>query len=309
MHFRTGQSGRSATHSSMGASHPTTRNGKTGPQSAAVYNADSRMSEVPGIRSLSTRFRILVEVTSRQPSVTQKDVARELGITVQAVSEHMKELLAAGLVTSRGRSSYTITPSGVDWLLRHARELESYFDRISRLVRDISVTPAIADDALDAGQKATLEMRDGMLHARQWLAANPAHGVVISNTAQGRDVGITRIEGVIPLAPAEIIVATLPAIQDGGSQRADSQRLGRLAKKAGLIAASGVEAVVLLNLSGVESFARHAAVAAVIEAASAGVQCLLVCTQPELAQVSERLAESGLRFSVIDLTLHGGSAT
>lgn len=264
------------------------------------------MSDIIESRSLSTRFRILVEIASRQPSVQQKDVARELGITVQAVSERMKELLSAGLVTSRGRASYAVTTSGVDWLLRHARELESYSERLARIVRDISVTAAIADTGLVEGQQVALEMRDGLLRARPWRAGDATSGIVASHADPGRDAGITRIEGVIPLTVKEAIVATLPAVQDGGSRHTDIPRLSRLARATGFIAASSVESMVALNLAGIESYSRWASASAVIEAAAAGVQCLLVCTESDLSRVSERLSEAGLQFCVIDLTLQQG---
>jgi len=268
-----------------------------------VYNTNGPMKDVPESPSVSTRFRILVEIASRQPSVQQKDVARELGITVQAVSERMKELVAAGLVVSRSRSSYSITPSGVDWLLRHARELESYSERISRIVRDISVTAALGDCDLARGQKVALEMRDGLLHARPWSDGAPASGIAVANTEATTDAGITRIEGVIPLASTEVVVATLPTVQDGGSRRTDAPRLRRLAQKSGLVAGMGVESLVALRIAGVEPHNQWASPSAVIEAASSGLGCLLVCTEADLPRVSDRLAEAGLQFSVVDLSL------
>ncbi len=263
------------------------------------------MTEAPESRSISTRFRILVEIASRQPSVQQKDVARELGVTVQAVSERIKELVAAGLVTTRGRASYSVTPSGVDWLLRHARELESYSERISRIVREISVTAAIADTLLEQGRKVALEMREGELHARLWRDGDPTSGLVITEAREGGDAGISRIEGVIPLKTSEVVVANVPAVQDGGSRRVDVARLRRLAKGPGLIAAVGVESKVALALAGIEPHCRWAAPAAVIEAASAGIPCLLVCTEADLPRISERVNEAGLQFTVVDLALPG----
>ena len=261
------------------------------------------MTDLPESRSVSTRFRILVEIASRQPSVQQKDVARELGITVQAVSERIKELVTAGLVVSRGRASYSVTPSGVDWLLRHARELESYSERISRIVRDISVTAALADSPLSQGQKVALEMRHGVLHARPWGDGDPTSGVVVATTQEGGDAGITRIEGVIPLIACEVVIATLPAIQDGGSRRTDPARLRRLAQRSTFVAALGVESIVALRLAGIEPDCRWAAPAAVVEAASSGISCVLVCTEADLPRISERVTEAGLQFSVVDLTL------
>jgi putative transcriptional regulator len=263
----------------------------------------ARMADIFEGRSISTRFRILVEIASRQPSVQQKDVARELGITVQAVSERMKELVAAGLVVSRSRASYSVTPSGVDWLLRHARELQSYSERISRIVRDISVTAAVADADLAEGQRVALEMKEGVLHARPWHHGDPASGGVVSEAVVGRDVGITGIEGVIPLAAADVVLATLPAIQDGGSRRADTARLRLLAQRSGLVAAVGVESLVALRLAGIEPHCRWSSPAVVAEAASSGIPCVLVCSEADLPRVSERLGEAGVRFSVAYLSL------
>ncbi len=261
------------------------------------------MTDVSESPSVSTRFRILMEIASRQPSVQQKDVARELGITVQAVSERMKELVAAGLVVSRGRASYSVTPSGVDWLLRHARELQSYSERISHIVRDISVTAAVADGDLAQGQKVALEMREGLLHARPWSDGYPASGFVAAAAGAGGDVGITKVEGVIPLAVAEVVIAALPAIQNGGSRRADIARLRRLAKPCGLVAAVGVESIIALRLAGIEPQYHWAVPGAVTEAALAGVTCLLVCSEADLSRVAERLSEAGVQFSLVDLAL------
>ncbi len=261
------------------------------------------MADVSPDRSVSTRFRILVEIASRQPFVQQKDIARELGVTVQAVSERIKELVASGLVASRGRSSYMVTPAGVDWLLRHSRELQSYSERISRIVHDISVTAALADGDLHSAQKVALEMRDGVLRARPWVQGDASSGTTIADAVDGTDVGVAGIEGVIPLSSTTLLLASVPAVQDGGSRRTDLSRLSRLAANAGLIATAGVEALVALRLAGSCPDCRWAVVSAVIEAASTGVQCLLVCNEAELGRISDRLANSGLQYSVVDLTL------
>ncbi len=261
------------------------------------------MRSAPVARSISTRFRVLVEIASRQPSVQQKDVARELGLTVQAVSEQVRDLVAAGMVASRGRASYAVTPSGVDWLLRHTRELQSYADRVSRLVRDITVTAAVADVDLDEGTKVSLEMRHGVLHACEWREDDPASGVVVAPAREGTDVGVTGIQGIIPLLVAEVFVAVTPAVQYGGSRGVDCARLRRIAGESRLVAAMGVEALVALGIAGVEPLHRWAPIEAVIDAASSGEASLLVCSESELPRVSDRLSEAGVTFSVLDLAL------
>ncbi len=260
------------------------------------------MTDIFDGRGVSTRFRILVEVASRQPSVQQKDVAEELGITVQAVSEHMKELIQADCVVSHGRTRYSVTPQGVNWLLRTARELQKYSERVSGVVRDIAVSAALAGEDLDAGQTVALVMQDGLLRARPQRDGDPARGTVVDRAAAGMDVGISGIEGVIPLSPGEVLVATMPAVQDGGSLRVDGEKLRALVSKAGVVAAAGIEALVALRSSGREPDCWWASSSSVVEAASYGVSCLLLCPETELSRVSERLMDSGIAFSVVDVS-------
>jgi len=260
------------------------------------------MAELFEGRSVSTRFRVLVSVASRQPWVQQKNVAAELGVTVQAVSEHMKELVSMGLVESKGRSSYSVTPLGVDWLLRMAHGLQAYSERVGDIVRDISVTAAIASEDLEQGQQVALEMADGLLHARRVRNGDATSATVVAGGAKGTDVGVTRIEGVIPLLPAQVVVATVPSVREGGSRSVNKCELKAAAAKAGLVAALGIESLASLRACGVEPDSWWAAVPAVIEAASAGVSCLLVCTRSEMSRVTERLADAEISSSLQDLT-------
>jgi len=262
----------------------------------------ANMAHVFLSRSISTRFRILVEIASRQPSVQQKEVASQLGITVQAVSEQIKDLITAGLVVFRGRGRYSVTPQGVDWLLRSARELQEYSDRVGRVVMDISVTAAIAAENLSEGQRVALEMRDGLLYARSCVDSDPAKATVVTSTEAGTDVAVTNIEGVIPLPAAKVVIVTVPSIQNGGSRRADIARLPGLVKGAGLVAAAGVEPLVALRSAGIEPHCCWAAMEVVVEAASSGVPCVLVCGDAELPRISGSLAEAGLSFSTFDAT-------
>ena len=260
------------------------------------------MAELFEGRSISTRFRVLVSVASRQPWVQQKNVAAELGITVQAVSEHMKELVSMGLVESKGRSSYSVTALGVDWLLRMSHQLQTYSERVGDIVRDISVTTAIASQDLERGQEVALEMADGLLHARRVRSGDATSAMVVAGGVRGTDVGVTRIEGIIPLSPAQVIVATVPSVREGGSRSVNVAELKDAVGRASLVAAVGIESLASLRGCGVEPGCWWSAISAVIEAASAGVPCLLVCTRSEMSRVSERLADAEISFSLQDLT-------
>ena len=253
-------------------------------------------------RSSGTRFRVLVELSAHQPSVQQKDIAAALGITVQAVSEHVKELVAHGWVVSTGRGRYSVTPQGVDWMLRMSRQLQAYSDRVGRIVRDISVAAAIADGDFEQGDVVSLEMRDGELHAVPLKSGDVVRATVDRRAARGGGVGVMEIEGIIPLTPREVTLAVVPSIQDA-SGHADLGRLSSLARDARLVLATGMEALVALRAAGIEPHCCWAATAAAAEASLSGVTTLLVCSSADLPHVSERIAEAGARVTALDASL------
>lgn len=55
------------------------------------------MIELLSSKSGITKFQILIEVAAHQPNVRQKEIAEKIGVTPQAVSEYIKELVAEGL--------------------------------------------------------------------------------------------------------------------------------------------------------------------------------------------------------------------
>ena len=89
------------------------------------------MVEVLDDKRAATRFRILVEIADRQPAVSQGEIADVVGVTSQAVSEYIRELVEDGLVVKEGRSRYRVTNEGVDWLLRSATDVRRFADRVA----------------------------------------------------------------------------------------------------------------------------------------------------------------------------------
>src|SRR5574341_704918 len=74
----------------------------------------------------STRFQILVEIAAHQPDVRQKEIADKIGITPQAVSEYIKDLVSDGLLFSDCRVRYRVTKKGVEWVLERAMDVKKF---------------------------------------------------------------------------------------------------------------------------------------------------------------------------------------
>jgi len=164
------------------------------------------MAQILKSKNLATKFQIMLEIAANQPNIQQKDIAPKLGITSQAVSEYMKELIRDGWLISEGRSRYRVTREGVDWILQMSRQLHSYAWFVSKVVSDISTSAAIADTDLSLGQPVSLYMKDGLLFASNIMSDEGARGTAVTEAKKGQDVGIRSIQGVIKLEPARLTV-------------------------------------------------------------------------------------------------------
>ena len=260
------------------------------------------MAEILKSKNLATKFQIMLEIAANQPNVQQKDIAPRLGITSQAVSEYVRELIKDGWLSSEGRSRYRVTREGVDWILQMSRQLHSYAWFVSKVVADISVTAAMADTDISEGQPVSLCMKDGLLHASATISDKGARGTAATAARQGQDVGVRSIEGVIKLEPARLTVGRIPNVQDGGSASTDLAGLRSEVKQARLVGAMGMEALVALRQIGVEPPCIHGVREAAIEAAYCGLPFLVVCSDDRVPLLVQRFEEENLHYGIVDLS-------
>jgi putative transcriptional regulator len=259
------------------------------------------MAQILKSKNLATKFQIMVEIAGHQPNVQQKDIAPRLGITSQAVSEYIREMIKDGWLSSEGRSRYKVTREGVDWILQMSRQLHSYAWLVSKVVADISTTTAIAGSDLSIGQRASLYMKDGLLFASDAVSPEGAKGTTVTEAKTGQDVGIGNVEGVIKLEPAKVTIGKVPNVQDGGSQSTDTVHLKKLARKARLVGTLGTEALVALTRIGAKPDYMHGVLEAAVEAAYRGQPFLVVCSDDRLSILIQRLEEENLHYEIVDL--------
>jgi len=259
------------------------------------------MAQILKSKNLATKFQIMVEVAAHQPTIQQKDIAPKLGITSQAVSEYMREMINDGWLSSEGRSRYEVTKEGVDWILQMSRQLHSYAWLVSKVVADISTTTAIADSDLSVGQQASLYMKDGLLYASTIVSSGAARGTTVTEAKKGQDIGIRSVEGVIKLEPAKVTIGKVPNVLDGGSQSTDADRLKRQLRKARLVGTLGTEALVALTRTGAKPNYVHGVLEAAVEAAYCGLPFLVVCSEDKVSILIQRLEEENLDYEIVDL--------
>ena len=257
------------------------------------------MMEIMRSRNLSTKFQILAEVAANQPDVQQRSIAGKLGISRQAVSDYMRELVSDGWMVSEGRSRYSVTREGVDWMLRGLREWQGYSDSVLKAIASLSVCAAIADCDLSSGQRVSLVMRDGLLYATS-AGKGGASGTATTAAGKGEDVGVKDIDGIVPLEVGRVTVLRVPGIQKGGSRQAGSHRIIELAAGRQLVGAIGVEAIIALRRAGIEPACLYGVKEAVAEAARSGLSPLVVCIEDDTTELLRQLEDKGIQYELID---------
>jgi len=251
----------------------------------------------------SSRFQILVEIAAHQPNLRQKEVAGRLGVTPQAISEYIKELVADGLVSTDGRMRYSITKEGVEWLLDGAAELKRYARVVmEEIISHVSVWTALAELDLAEGERVSLEMRKGLLYANKKQGID-ASGITISDAEAGEDVGVSDLKGLISLEEGKITVCKVPRVQAGGSRKVDVDLLKGIISGDRMIGALGIEALVALRKTGWEPDVVFGAKESVVEAAYHGIDSVIVSVDEQVPSLLERLESEGLKYELTDLTL------
>ena len=261
------------------------------------------MANVLQSKRESSRFQILVEIAAHQPNLRQKEVAESLGVTPQAISEYIKELVADGLVTTDGRMRYSITKGGVEWLLESAAELKRYARVVmEEIISHVSVWTALAETDLVEGERVSLEMKSGLLYADKKEGVE-ASGVVIGDAKMGEDVGVSDLRGLISLDEGRITLCKVPRVQMGGSRKVDLNLLERelIGKK--MVGCLGIEALVALRKIGREPDVIFGAKEFAVEAAYHGISSLIVSVDEQIPGLLTRLESEGLKYELIDLAL------
>jgi putative transcriptional regulator len=237
-----------------------------------------------------------VEIAERQPAVSQGEIAEAVGVTSQAVSEYIRELVDEGLVEKEGRSRYRVTKEGVDWVFQNATDVRRFVDHVTEdVLGSVQEDAAIAEADLSEGETVTLSLSDGLLHAAPGDAGG-ATGITTTAAAAGEVVGVTGFEGVMDLEPGHVSVVQVPPIRSGRVEATDP--IVDACDAAAIVTAAGVEAVSALRSVGVEPTTYFAPGEVAADTASRGLDAAVVATQDTVGRVTDALRDAGVSYDV-----------
>jgi len=256
------------------------------------------MIEVLRNKNLTTKFQILAEIAEGGPDIQQREIARRLDITPQAVSDYISQLIRENMLISEGRSSYRVSNEGINWVIKELKELNNYSMSIQKAVNNISVCAAIAESDLKKGQQAGLKMKDGLLFASPDINGGAA-GITTSSAKAGEDIGISLIQGIVALETGKAVILKVPQIEKGGSGKVNYDILKKNVSGSGIVVSIGLEAYAALSKTGAD-FYRYGAVEATIEAAKCGLSPLVVCVENEVSALLTRLEQERIHYELVD---------
>lgn len=218
----------------------------------------------------NTEMLILAHVLE-SPSPRLKDIADQLGITVQAVSQYVAAMRKEGLLREY-TGKLRPTRKGMQLLQEHFGKLKEEIDAVLRRIRVIDRCVAIAGKRIEKGDKVGLIMEDGMLMAfpNQKSAST---GRAIEEADEGDDVLVAELEGIVDLELGKLLVLEAPSEVDGGSKTANIERARDKVEEFSpglLVAGDPVGAALLMKASG-EMFTIHAPIESSMSALGKGV--------------------------------------
>jgi len=251
-----------------------------------------------------TRFQILAEIAKEQPHLRQKDIANELGITIQAVSENIKSLVDDGFVeTGAGNAKYTVTKRGIEKVKSEAVNLRKYADNVLETMNTYkSVWPAIAREDMVAGDTVWLEMENGTLYAGK--KKKSAYGEVLKDATAGSDVALIKLGGTIQLNPGNITIIQVPTINEGGSQACDLEKIREIYNEGfDKIGIMGTVSRAVINKAEIKPDFEFATPHSTVAASKRGLNVLVFAVGKMSKSLIRKLEEEGLKYTLKNVSI------
>lgn len=251
-----------------------------------------------------TEFQVLSEIIRKQPHIKQKEIAENLGITVQAVSEHIRNLVKEGYVKSRGRGEYIVTEKGLRKLKNWISEFRNYLDEINSAVyRYKDIWPAIAEEDVEDGDTVYLFMKRGLLYASKHPKGE-ARAKVLYGGKKGEDIAICEIKGIIDVPKGKVTIFRIPPKIIGGSKVVDFDLIKKTIESSDnyVIATMGTVAYVVANKMGIKPDIRFSVPDAIVNACNRGCNVIALITGKMAEKVIKKLDNAKIGYTVLDAT-------
>jgi putative transcriptional regulator len=247
----------------------------------------------------ATKYQIMIEIAAAKVNIQQRDIAQKLALSPQAVSKYMEDLISNKLVATDGRSKYKVTKKGVGWVLEKYKDLQNHFNQVKTIMTSIATCAAVAGSDISKGRKVGLIMNNGLLYTTA-PGNSSATGIAVNSAKSGDDVGISNIEGILPLEMKPVKILSVPGIRRGGTKNADKNILKEEIDENNIIGAIGIEALISLKKIGIKPQYFYGVKEMTVEAVRSGLSVTIVSVDDEIPDLLKKLVEEYLDYRVIN---------
>lgn len=247
-------------------------------------------------RKETVQLLILTELMIN-PECNQREIAKKLNLTPQAISEYFKDLTAEGFVRVVHRGYYEITKKGEEWLTRNLLDLHVFSEEMLKKIYSKTIV-AIAVGKVEENSVVKYWFEDGFIFAKK---EDNGNGIALTSAEDGEDVLLKPTGSFEPPEKGEVVIVKVPNVAEGGSRKIDLEKLRELIKSRSrsIVVALGIEALVACRKIKVEPI-FFGAKDVCVEAAHHGSGVIVVCAESRVNDLMRTLIEEGLRFEIRD---------
>ncbi len=227
-----------------------------------------------------TKFLILYHSALDEPN-TLSDIAEELDMTQQGVSNYVKEMQEEGLIDTSSKG-YHPTSSGVEMVRDVLSELSVFVNEASQGIDLISKCTAIADEPVSKGDSVGLFMKDGFLHAS--LSESSSMGEALNDADVGEPVQVGALKGITEMEIGRIY---LLSVGDEFKRKKIEKELEPI--EYDKVAVSGEQQYGLGRMLGLEPDILFAPLESSLEAAEKGLDVLFIVSSDALERITDKI--------------------
>ncbi len=238
-------------------------------------------------RKDTMKLLILCQLLNR---LNQREIARRLNLTPQAISEYFKDLMAEEFISS-GRDGYEITDKGLYWLIKNLFNLHVFTEELLKKLYSTSLV-AIATESLKKGDNVFYWFRNGLIYCKK--VEKNSNAIALMDADRDEEVLIKPFVFKPPKKGRALIVE-VPDVIHGGSRTLD---LSKLKDLKGLPVALGIEALIVCKKLGINPI-FFGAKEACIESVHHGCDVIVFCTRSLMSDLIRRLIEEEIEFEIL----------
>ncbi|MEM0155945.1 MAG: transcriptional regulator [Thermoplasmataceae archaeon] len=227
-------------------------------------------------QSRLNQLMVLVNVFKGKTKPTE--IGKDLGITLQGVIYHLKILKKEGLVSETNE----LTKKGFDFLYSGLNEIRN-FVRENITEMDSALTwEAISDQKIMKGERVSLIMRDGYLHASKHAEpSNGAAGTAQTDALANETVAVSSVTGLISMKLGTLKLVVVPNAEDLLKKSELIQHIKQLKNEENtpLVGVIGEAARFYAVQAGLRIDFEFASLYAAFEAATRGESSMIIVSQ------------------------------